>query len=144
MTQRLAVPPGYHSIQPYLIFSNCREAIGFYQRVFAAREKMCVKNSEGRVVHAEVEIGDSVIMMADESSASGAFPAEHYGGSPVSILLYIDLCDAIYRQALRAGAVSLREPTDRPYGDRMAGVIDPFGYTWWIATPREKAAPKQN
>jgi PhnB protein len=88
---------------------------------------------EGRVAHAEIVIGDSVVMMADENADLKAFGAAHYGGSPVSLMVYVDDCDSTYAKAVKAGATSLREPANQPYGDRMAGIIDPFGYKWWVA-----------
>ena len=133
MTTTRKIPEGYSAIQPYLMFQNTLEAMAFYARVYGAKEKLCMKSPEGRVQHAEIVIGGSVLMMADENPEIEAFAASHYGGSPVSILVYVDDCDTIYAQALAAGATSLREPTDQPYGDRMAGVLDPFGYKWWIA-----------
>ena len=135
MATNKIVPDGYHSVQPYLMFKSSPAAIAFYKTVFDAEEKLCMKNDDGRVGHAEIRIGDSVIMMADEHPQIEAFAAEHYGGSPVSMMLYVENCDATYRRALDAGAKSLREPADQFYGDRMAGVLDPFGYKWWIGTP---------
>jgi len=132
------IPEGYHSIQPYLMFTSCTEAITFLGKAFGAKEKLCMKDDKGRIGHAEVVIGDSVIMMADEHPEIQAFGAQHYGGSPVSLMLYVDDCDTTYEAALAAGATSLREPTDQPYGDRMAGILDPFGYKWWIAHPIAK------
>ena len=128
------IPEGSHSVQPYLIFAGCVEAMEFYKKAFGARELMCMKGPEGRVGHAEMQIGDSHIMMADEHPEIEAYGAKHYGGSPVSLMLYTEDCDAMYRQALTAGAQSLREPADQPYGIRMSGVLDPFGYKWWIGT----------
>jgi PhnB protein len=128
------IPDGYHSVQPYLMFKNCNEAIGFYRKAFGAREKFRMPDAQGRITHAEIEIGDSTIMMADESPQMDAFSVEHYGGSPVSLLLYTENCDALYNQAVTAGAKGIREPADQPYGDRMSGIADPFGYKWWIAT----------
>jgi PhnB protein len=128
------VPAGYHSIQPYLMLKSCTEAIAFYAKVFGATERLCMKSADGRVGHAEIQIGDSVIMMADEHPQIEAFSPEHYGGSPVSIMVYVEDCDATYNKAVAAGAKSLREPSDQFYGDRMSGVLDPFGYKWWIAT----------
>lgn len=127
------IPDGYHSLQPYLMFTNCVEAIAFFARAFGATEKLRMKDESGRTVHAELQIGDSVIMMADEHPEIGAFAAAHYGGSPISLMLYVEDCDTTYNQALASGATSLRIPTDQPYGDRMAGILDPFGYKWWIA-----------
>jgi PhnB protein len=133
MTQTRKVPEGYHTVQPYLMFVNTHEAIAFYTKVFGAKEKLCMKSPEGRVHHAEILIGDSVLMMADEHPEIDAFAAPHYGGSPVSVMVYVDDSDATYAKALEAGATSLREPADQPYGDRMAGILDPFGYKWWVA-----------
>jgi PhnB protein len=128
------IPDGYHSVQPYLIFNNCSEAIAFYIRAFGATEKFRMADKEGRIQHSEIQIGDSVLMMADEAPKMEAFSVDHFGGSPVSLLIYTENCDAMYGQALRSGAQSVREPADQPYGDRMSGVKDPFGYKWYIAT----------
>ena len=126
-------PEGYHSVQPYLMFVNTHEAMAFYTKIFGAKEKIVMKSPAGSIQHAEMVIGDSVLMMADEHPEIQAFAVAHYGGSPVSLMVYVDDCDTTYHAALDAGATSLREPADQPYGDRMAGVIDPFGYKWWIA-----------
>jgi len=134
MPQAKPIPDGYHSVQPYMMFKNCSDAIAFYVRAFGAKEKFRMPNAEGRITHAEMQIGDSVVMMADEAPQMDAFSINHFGGSPVSLLIYTEDCDAMYKQALQAGAQSLREPTDQPYGDRMSGVKDPFGYKWYIST----------
>ena len=128
------IPEGYHTIQPYLMLDNCAEAIAFYTNAFGAKEKFRMPRKDGRIAHAEIQIGDSVVMLADEAIEMGAFALKHFGGSPVNLLIYTEDCDAMYRQALSAGAKSVREPADQPYGDRMSGVQDPFGYKWWIAT----------
>jgi PhnB protein len=125
---------GYHSVQPYLMFQSCADAIAFYVKAFGAKERFRMPDKQGRITHAEIEIGDSCIMMADEAPQWDAFSVEHYGGSPASLLIYTADCDAMYKQAVASGAKSAREPADQPYGDRMAGVKDPFGYKWWIAT----------
>lgn len=127
------IPDGYHSVQPYLIIKNAAAAIDFYKKAFGAKERMRMAK-DGRVHHAEIEIGDSCVMLADEHPEIGAHSPEHYGGSPVSLMVYVTDCDAVYKQALAAGAKSDREPTDQFYGDRMAGVIDPFGYKWYFGT----------
>jgi len=129
-----AIPDGYHTVQPYLYFKNSAEAIAFYSKVFGATERMRMPDKDGRIMHAEINIGDSCIMMADESPAVGAYSTEHYGGAPMSLMIYVDDCDAIYKRAIDAGSKSLREPADQFYGDRMAGVADPFGFHWWIGT----------
>lgn len=127
------IPEGYNHVQPYLMFANTQEAMAFYAKIFGAKEKLCMKSPEGRIVHAEIAIGSSVLMMADEHAEIGAYAIAHYGGSPVSLLIYVDDCDITYKEALAAGSTSAREPADQPYGDRMAGIVDPFGYKWWIA-----------
>lgn len=134
MPQIKPIPDGYHSVQPYLMFKKTSEAIDFYAKAFGAKERLRMTDATGRINHAEIEIGDSCVMMADEAPQIGAFSAEHYGGSPITLLIYTNDCDAIYRQALASGAKNVREPADQPYGDRMSGVLDPFGYKWWIAT----------
>lgn len=126
------IPEGYNAVQPYLMFKNAREAIVFYAQIFGAQEKLCMTSPEGRIVHAEIKIGNSVLMMADEHPEIGAYATAHYGGSPVSLMIYVDDCDTTYKHALASGATSEREPADQPYGDRMAGIVDPFGYKWWI------------
>ena len=129
-----AIPDGYHSVQPYLYYKKAAEAIAFYTKVFGATERMRMPDKDGRLMHAEINIGDSCIMMADESPASNAYSTEHYGGAPMSLMLYVDDCDAVYKRALDAGAKSLREPADQFYGDRMAIISDPFGFHWCIGT----------
>jgi PhnB protein len=134
MSKVKPIPDGYHSVQAYMNFRNSAEAIAFYAKAFGAVEILRMNNKDGRIGHAEIRIGDSVIMMADEFPDLEAFSAEHYGGSAVGLMIYTEDCDAMYKQALAAGATSTREPTDQFYGDRMSGVKDPFGYRWWIAT----------
>jgi PhnB protein len=127
------IPDGYHSVQPYLIFKSAAAAIDFYTKAFGAKQRLRMEK-DGHIGHAELEIGDSCVMLADEHPEIGARSPEHYGGSPVSLVVYVPDCDAVYKNALAAGATSEREPVDQFYGDRMAGVKDPFGYRWHIAT----------
>lgn len=127
-------PAGYHSIQPYLIFKDAQAAIGFYSLVFDASERLCMKDPSGHVAHAELTIGDSCIMLADERPEIAALSPSHFGGSPISLTLYVANCDAVYHHAIECGATGTREPADQPYGDRTAGFVDPFGYTWYLAT----------
>jgi PhnB protein len=134
VSQVKPVPEGYHSVQPYLIFKCSADAIAFCVKAFGAKERLRMQDAKGHVNHAEIEIGDSCIMMADEAPQMEALSPEHYGGCAISLLIYTEDCDTMFKQALAAGATSLREPADQPYGDRMSGVQDPFGYKWWIAT----------
>lgn len=135
MSSTNGVPEGYHTVQPYLMQKDCAGAIDFYKRAFGANERMRMPGPEGKIGHAEIQIGDSVIMMADEAPQMDAYAVEHFGGSPISLLVYAPDCDTAYAQALAAGATGIREPADQPYGERMAGVRDPFGYKWWIGGP---------
>jgi len=135
MSKVRSIPDGYHSVQAYLVIKNCAAAIEFYKKAFGARERMRTTRPDGTIGHAEIQFGDSCIMMADENAEINAFSPQYYNGSPVSIVVYVENCDAMYGQAIAAGGKNLREPRDESYGDRMAGVLDPFGFTWWIATP---------
>jgi PhnB protein len=128
----------YNTLQPYLIISNCVAALEFYARALGATERMRMARPDGRIGHAEIQLGDSVLMMADEHPEIDALSPNHYGGSPVSLHLHVEDCDASFRRAISAGATPVREPADQPYGDRNAGVLDPFGYKWWFSTPLKK------
>lgn len=125
----------YNTLQPYLYIRNCTAAIEFYKTAFGATERMRMTRPDGCIAHAEMQLGDCCVMMADEHPNIGVYSPAHYGGSPVSLHFYVEDCDATFRQAIAAGAMQKREPADQPYGDRMAGIIDPFGHTWWIAGP---------
>ena len=128
------IPEGYHSVQPYLYLKNASDAIAFYAKAFGATERMRMPDNNGRIMHAEISLGDSCIMMADENEAIGAYSPQHYGGAPMSLMIYVEDCDVIYQRAMAAGATSLREPADQFYGDRTAGIADPFGFHWYIGT----------
>lgn len=129
-----AIPDGYHSIQPYLHVHSSAEAIEFYKRAFGATEVLRMEQQDGRIGHAELRFGNSIIMLADEFPERGFFSPRHFGGAPFSLQFYVEDCDAVYRQAIAAGAESLRESADQFYGDRSAGVKDPFGFQWRLAT----------
>jgi PhnB protein len=129
-----AIPEGYHSVQPYLHIRGAAQAIEFYKRAFGATEIMRMPAADGRLQHAEIRLGDSVVMMADEHPERKIYSPAHFGGATSCLMLYVGDCDAVYRQAVTAGAKSMREPADQFYGDRMAGVEDPFGFQWYIAT----------
>lgn len=130
------IPDGYHSVSPYLIIDNGRasEALDFYVRAFGAKEKFRMPNPEGGIMHAEMELGDSVIMLADESSKMAAHGPKHYGGSPITLFVYVPNVDATTKQAEQAGAKITRKVEDQFYGDRTSGLEDPFGYKWYLAT----------
>ena len=128
------IPDGYHSVTPYLVVKGAASAIDFYKKAFGAKELLRFPGPGGALMHAEIQIGDSPIMLADEMPGMPHRGPKSFGGTPVSIMLYVEDCDAVYKQALSAGAKSLREPADQFYGDRMAGVEDPFGFQWWLGT----------
>lgn len=137
------IPEGYHSIQPYLHIRGAVQAIEFYKTAFGAQEVMRMPAPDGRIQHAELRFGDSIVMLADEHPERGVYSPAHFGGASSSMMLYVENCDAIYRKALAAGGKSLREPADQFYGDRTAGVEDPFGYSWWIATHIKDVSPEE-
>jgi PhnB protein len=133
MAEEKTASHGYHTFQAHLIARNCAAAIDFYKRALGATERMRMQCDDGRIAHAELQLGDCVVMMADEHPEIGAYSPEHYGGSPVSFYVHVDNCDKAFQQAVAAGGKSEREPTDQPYGDRTAGILDPFGYKWYLA-----------
>lgn len=127
------IPDGYHSVTPYLVVSGASKLIDFLKQSFEAEEIERIASPDGAIMHAEVRIGDSVIMMGDATGESNPMPG--------TLHLYVNDADAAYQRALRAGATSMREPADQFYGDRSAGVKDAFGNIWWIATHIEDVAP---
>jgi PhnB protein len=137
------IPEGYHTATPYLIVRNAARAIEFYKKAFGATELMRMAEPSGRIGHAEIRIGDSPIMLADEVPEMGFRSPESFGGSPVSILLYVEEVDAVFNQAVAAGAKVQRPVADQFYGDRTGGVTDPFGHTWYIATHKEDVSPEE-
>ena len=120
------IPDGYHSVTPYLIVEGADKLLDFLKEAFAADETFRMAGPDGSIGHAEVRIGDSVVMLAEAG--------EQWPAMPGGIHLYVDDCDATYRRALEAGATSLQEPADQFYGDRSGGVRDPVGNVWWIVT----------
>jgi len=137
------IPEGYHTATPYLICNGAAEAIDFYKKVFGATEIMRMPMPGGKLGHAEIRIGDSVIMLADENAQHGVYSPQHYGGTPVSVLLYVEKVDAVFNQAVSAGAKAVRPPQDMFYGDRTSTVIDPFGHSWYIHTHVKDVSPEE-
>ena len=137
------VPEGHQTASPYLIVKGAARALEFYTKVFGATELMRHTAPDGRVGHAEIRIGDSVIMLADEFPEMGARSPQSYGGSPVSIHLYVENVDALASQAIAAGAKVTRPVQDQFYGDRNGTFEDPFGHTWHISTHIENVPPEE-
>jgi PhnB protein len=137
------IPEGYHAVTPYLICKNATKAIDFYKQALGARELMRFDAPGGSIGHAELMIGDSPIMLADEHPQMGFVGPQTLGGTPVSILLYVDDVDRIYGKAIAAGAKQMRPVQDQFYGDRSGTVVDPFGHVWTIATHKEDLSPAE-
>ena len=137
------IPDGYHTATPYLITQGAAAAIDFYKKVFGATEIMRMAQPDGKIGHAEMRIGDSVIMLADEVPQMGHRSPKSLGGSPVSILLYVEDVDAVVARAVAAGAKLTQPVRDQFYGDRNATIEDPFGHVWIIATHIEDVSPEE-
>ncbi len=130
------IPAGYRSVTPYLVMDGAVRALAFYAAAFGARERLRLEGPGGRIRHAEIEIGDSVLMLGDwPEGDSGDASAPPGGDTPaISLLMYVADADAAYARALAAGATAVRPPETKPYGDRNASVRDPFGHEWHLAT----------
>jgi len=128
----LPIPEGYHTLTPSLTVRGGAKAIDFYKNAFGAKEIYRLAGEDGKVMHAEIQIGDSRLMLADESPEWGNLAPEE--GKGASYMLYVQDCDAIFKQAVAAGATADSEPSDMFWGDRSGRVSDPFGYRWMIAT----------
>jgi PhnB protein len=137
------IPDGYRTATPYLIVKGAAEAIEFYKRAFGATEMLRMADPQGKVGHAEIKIGDSVIMLADEHPAMGYRGPRSLGGSSVSILLYLEDVDGVFERAVKAGAKAQRPVMNQFYGDRSGTLEDPFGHVWTVATHVEDVAPEE-
>ena len=137
------IPEGYHSVTPYLIVNDAAAAIDFYKRAFGATETVRMPGPDGKIGHAEMLIGDSHIMLADEYPDMGARSPKSLGGSPVSLMIYVEDVDALAKQAVAAGAKETRPVKDQFYGDRTGSFEDPFGLEWHIATHVEDIPPDE-
>ena len=137
------LPSSTQSVTAHLIVHDASGAIAFYTRAFGARELYRLVEPGGKVGHAELMIGNSRIMICDEYPDFGALGAATIGGSPIKLLIYVDDADAVMRQAVAAGATELRPVKNQFYGDRSGMVLDPFGFSWSIATPVEDVSPDE-
>ncbi|MBS0321193.1 MAG: VOC family protein [Proteobacteria bacterium] len=136
------IPAGYESVIPYLIVRDAPAALAFYAKALGAVEVLRMPDDKGRIGHAEMRVGKSgMIMLAEEME--GHPGPQTVGGCPITLLFYVDDVDAVYARAVAAGARSTREPATQFYGDRSAGITDPFGYTWWLSTHVEDVPPDE-
>ena len=137
------IPEGYHSITPYLHIRDAARAIEFYKQVFGATEVLRMDAPGGKIGHAEIKIGGSHLMLADEFPDMGVRSPESFGGTPVALLLYVEDVDAVAERAVAAGAKMKSPLEDKFYGDRMGQLEDPFGHVWAIATHIEDVSPEE-
>ncbi len=138
-----SIPDGYHSVTPYLIVDGAAKAIDFYTRAFGATELMRMPTPDGKIGHAEIRIGDSAVMLADEYPERGYRSPQSLGGASVSLMIYVDDVDETFKRALAAGAKELQPIKDQFYGDRSGTLQDPFGHMWTIATHVEDVPPEE-
>jgi len=137
------IPEGYNTISPYLAVEDAAEAIEYYKKAFGAEETVRMDMPDGKIGHAELKIGDSVIMLADENVEMGHKGPRTFGGSPVSLLLYVEDVDRVVKNAVGAGSKLVRPVADQFYGDRTGGIVDPFGHEWYVATHVEDVSPEE-
>ncbi len=137
------VPEGYHSVTPYLICRNARAALEYYKTAFGARELTRHEMPDGKIGHAEIQIGDSPVMLADEHPDFDALSPQTVGGTPVSLMVYVEDVDAVFARAVSLGAKEKRAVADQFYGDRLGVLTDPFGHVWNVATHVEDVPPEE-
>jgi PhnB protein len=138
-----AIPEGYHTIVPYLMVRNAEAALDYYGMAFGASEVMRFKGPDGRIAHAEMTIGDSRFMLADEHPEMGYVGPETLGGTTFGMALYVDNVDELFARAIAGGAKAQREVADQFYGDRTGTLIDPFGHKWSISTHVEDVSEEE-
>ncbi|MCK6447450.1 MAG: VOC family protein [Planctomycetes bacterium] len=143
MARAKPVPDGYHTVTPYLIVDGAKAALEFYRAAFGAEVLFRIEAPGGKLGHAEIQLGDSRIMLADEYPPLGARGPKSIGGSPITLTLYVEDCDAVFERAIQAGAKVIRPLADQFYGDRIGGLEDPFGHHWYVATHQEDLTPEE-
>lgn len=137
------VPAAYGSVTPHLVLRDCTRAIAFYEKALGAKVLSRMQGPDGKTMHAEMRVGDTIVMMGDEVPERGFRSAESLGDTPVGLMLYVKDCDAVFSRAVAEGARPLQEPADMFWGDRYAQVVDPFGHRWAIATHTKDLTPRQ-
>jgi PhnB protein len=138
-----AIPEGYHAVTPYLFCKGAAAAIEYYKKAFGATEIMRHDAPGGQIGHAEIKIGDSVIMLADEFPDMKALSPQTIGGTPVLLMVYVDDVDTVFKRALAAGAKELQPLEVKFYGDRTGTLLDPFGHMWSVSTHVEDVSPEE-
>lgn len=139
-----AIPEGYRTVTPMFVFKDARKAIDFYKKAFGATERYVMPGPNGKgVMHAEIKIGDSIVMMGEENSETKCRSAESFKGSPVSFYIYVNDADAAFKKAVDAGATPEMVVQEMFWGDKMGSVTDPFGYSWALATHTKELSPQE-
>jgi PhnB protein len=138
-----AIPDGYHSVTPYLVVQGAAQAIDFYRRAFGAQEIMRMDGPGGKLTHAEIRIGDSVIMLSDEMPGATVRSPQSVGGTTASIFVYLEDVDSVFKRAEAAGAKVVMPLANQIWGDRYGTLADPFGHVWSLATHVEDVAPEE-
>lgn len=137
------IPEGYHTVTPYLAVDDAAEAIDYYTKAFGAKERVRMETPDGKVGHAELEIGDSLVMLSDPFPQASTKTPSELGGTSVSVFMYVEDVDTVVKQAVDAGAIVTMEVADQFWGDRFGSVKDPFGHLWSIATHVEDVPPEE-
>jgi uncharacterized glyoxalase superfamily protein PhnB len=138
-----AIPKGYHTVTPNICVAGADRAIDFYKRAFGAEELSRFPAPDGKIMHAEIRIGDSVVMLGDEMPDQGARSPKSYGGTPVGFFIYKDNVDSAWKQAVDAGAKAVVPLADQFWGDRTGCLEDPFGHRWWLAQHIQDLTPDE-
>jgi PhnB protein len=138
-----AIPQGYHTVTPSIVVAGAAKAIDFYKKAFGAEEIMRFPGPDGSIMHAEIRIGDSVVMLGDEMPEQGGRSPKSYGGTPVSFFIYRENVDAAWKQAVAAGAKEKMPLQDMFWGDRTGCLVDPFGHQWWLAQHIQDLTPQE-
>jgi PhnB protein len=137
------IPEGYRSVTPYLAVDGAEDAIAYYTRAFGAKERGRMSGPDGKIAHAELEIGDSLLMLADDFPQFATRPPSELGGTSASIMLYVEDVDAVVQRAVDEGGTLTIEVADQFWGDRFGAITDPFGHVWTIATRVEDLSPEE-
>jgi len=137
------VPEGYHTLTPYLAVDDASEAIDYYKKAFGAEERVRMNGPDGKVGHAELAVGDSLIMLSDPFPQASTRPPHELGGTSASVFMYVEDVDAVVKKAVDAGASVTMAVEDQFWGDRFGTITDPFGHVWSIATHVEDLSPQE-
>jgi PhnB protein len=137
------IPDGYHTVTPYLAVDDATEAIAYYQKAFGAKERVRMETPDGKIGHAELEIGDSLVMLSDPFPQGSTRPPKELGGTTAGVFMYVEDVDAVVKRAVDTGATVAMEVADQFWGDRFGTIIDPFGHSWSIATHVEDVTAEQ-